>query len=254
MSARRAAAALVLLALSPAALAYVPPAAGILRRMGERRAQLSLGSLEVSGTAELEAADAGRLIARGLAPGPDGRLSAPARLLVKVPGRCRLELAPPGVAAAERPAVSVADGRLTGRGGLEQVPAAAALVRAACALLGVRVAGDAAGPYAAALSRRGVAVHEATLGRFEGRLAYVLGGRERDAIPLAFVDKETLQPLRLVAREGAALLDVRLLGWGAPPGGEAFPRAVEVHEGEALRLRFTTARTTPNPRLPDASF
>jgi hypothetical protein len=150
--------------------------------------------------------------------------------------------------------VSLADGRLAGRGGLEQVPSAAALVRAACALIGVRVTGDAAGTYAAALSRRGVAVHDATLGRFDGRLAYVLGGRERDSRPLAFVDKETFQPLRLVALEGAALLDVRLLGWGAPPGGEAFPRAAEVHEGEALRLRFTTGRATPNARLADTLF
>ena len=57
-----------------------------------------------------------------------------------------------------------------------------------------------------------------------------------------------------VALEGAALLDVRLLGWGAPPGGEAFPRAAEVHEGEALRLRFTTTRATPNARLADTLF
>ena len=253
MSARRAAA-VALLALSLPAAAYVPPAAGILRRMGERRAGLSLASLEVAGTVELEAAEASRLTARGLSRGADGRLSIPARLLVKVPGRCRLELVPAGVAAADRPYVSVADGRLAGRGGLEQVPAAAALVRSACALLGVRVAGDAAGTYAAALSRRGVAVHEATLGRFDGRLAYVLGGRDRDARPLAFVDKETFQPLRLVALEGAALLDLRLLGWGTPPGGEAFPRAAEVHEGEALRLRFTTTRATPNVRVADTLF
>src|SRR5512144_1201660 len=126
--ARRAAAALAL-ALSLPALAYVPPAAGILRRMGERRAGLALASLEVAGTLELEAPEASRLTARGLAPGPDGRLTSPARLLVKVPGRCRLELAPAGVSAAERPYVAVTEGRLAGRGGLEQVLAAAALVR-----------------------------------------------------------------------------------------------------------------------------
>lgn len=251
--ARRAAAAIAL-ALSLPALAYVPPAAGILRRMGERRAGLALSTLEVAGTLELEAPEASRLTARGLLRGPDGRLSVPARLLVKVPGRCRLELTPAGAAAAERPYVSVADGRLAGRGGLEQVPAAAALVRATCALLGVRMAGDAAGHYAAALTRRGVAVNDATLGRFDGRLAYVLGGREREARPLAFVDKETYQPLRLLALEGPALLDVRLLGWGAAPGGEAFPRAVEVRESDALRLRFTTARATPNARLADTLF
>lgn len=250
---RRAAAA-VALALALPALAYVPPAAVILRRMGERRAGLSLASLEVAGTIELEAPEATRLAARGLAPGPDGRLTTPARLLVKVPGRCRLELAPTGVSAAERPYVAVAEGRLVGRGGLDQVPAAVALVRGACALLGVRVAGDAAGPYTAALTRRGVAVTDATIGRFDGRLAYVLGGREREARPLVFVDKDTFQPLRLLTQEGTALLDVRLLGWGAAPEGEAFPRTAEVREGDALRLRFTMSRMTPNARLLDALF
>lgn len=253
MSPRRAAAALAL-ALALPALAYVPPPAGILRHMGERRAELSLGALEVSGTLQLEGPAAGRLAAEGLVRGPEGQVSAPARFLMKVPGRCRLELAPAGLAATGRPFVSIVNGRLGGRGGLEQVPAAAALVRAACALLAVRVAGDASGAYAAALARHGVTLSQASLGRFDGRLAYVIGGRARDAAPLLFVDKDSFQPLRLISPEGAALQDVRLLGWGSATGGDAFPRAVEVLEGEALRLRFTTERATPNARLPDAAF
>jgi hypothetical protein len=242
------------LALALPALAYVPAPAGILRRMGERRAELSLAALEVTGTLQLEGRDASRLLAGDLVRGPQGQVSAPARFLMKVPGRCRLELTPAGVAAAARPFVSIVEGRVGGHGGLEQVPAAVALVRSACALLGVRVGGDASGAYAAALSRRGVALGDATLGRFDGRLAYVIGGRARDAKPLVFVDKDTFQPLRLVSPEGAALLDVRLLGWGSPTGGDAFPRAVEVLEGDALRLRFTTERAAPNARLGDVVF
>lgn len=251
---RRGAFAALALALALPALAYIPPASGILRRMGERRAELSLGAIEVSGTLQLEGPAASRLPAEGLARGPQGQVSAPARFLMKVPGRCRLELAPDGVAPPARPFVTMVNGRLGGRGGLEQVPAAVALVRSACALLGVRGGGDASGAYAAALSRSGVALADVSLGRFDGRLAYVVGGRAREARPLVYVDKDTFQPLRLISPEGSALLDVRLLGWGSPAGGDAFPRAVEVLEGEALRLRFTIDRAAPNARLADGLF
>jgi hypothetical protein len=37
-------------------------------------------------------------------------------------------------------------------------------------------------------------------------------------------------------------------------GGDWFPRAVEVHEGEALRVRFTTEKAAANPKLADLLF
>jgi outer membrane lipoprotein-sorting protein len=115
-------------------------------------------------------------------------------------------------------------------------------------------AGDATEAYASALGRRGVAVTEATLGRFDGRVAYVVGGRAKDAKPLAWVDKETFQPLRLQAQDAGATWDVRLLGWGSPTGGDWFPRALEAWDGPTLRLRFTTEKATANPRLPEPLF
>jgi hypothetical protein len=148
----------------------------------------------------------------------------------------------------------VRDGKLSGSGGLESIPAAVAAVRAACALLAAPTAGDASSAYAAALARRGVALGDTALARFDGRLAWVLGGRPGKAGPLAYVDKDGYQPLRLVTPEGGALIDVRLLGWGSPIGGDWFPRAVEVLEGEALRLRFTTEKAAANPKLLDALF
>jgi hypothetical protein len=162
------------------------------------------------------------------------------------------------VPEAARPYVSLRDTRLGGP--LAEVPAAAALVRAACALLAVPTGGDASGPYGAALAARGVAVTQTSLGRFDGRLAYVIGGRAGEAKPLAFVDKETFQPMRLVSREAGAgagagaLLDVRLVGWGSPTGGDWFPRAVEVLEGDHPRLRLTTEAAAANPKLADALF
>ncbi len=125
---------------------------------------------------------------------------------------------------------------------------------ALCALLGTSSAGDASGAYGAALARRGVALAEESLGRFDGRVAYVIGGKPREPRPLAYVDKDSFQPLRLVSSQGGALADVRLLGWGSPTGGDWFPRAVEVWEKDQPRLRFTTEKPTPNPRLADVLF
>lgn len=251
--ARAAAAALALGAAAPAA-AYILSVPGILKRMGEKRAALSLESLEVTGTlaAKADSADA---LAR--APGVSlvaGQLTAPALFRMKVPGRCRLELAPSDAPEASRPYVAVREGKVSGAGGLDRVPAAVALVRAACALLATHVAGDASESYGAALSRRGVALGEASLGRFDGRIAYVVGGRAKDAKPLLFVEKDAFRPLRLVAQEAGAMHDVRLLGWGSPTGGDWFPRAVEVWTGDTLRLRFTTERTTQNAKIADGVF
>jgi hypothetical protein len=240
------------LAVALPAAAYVLPTAAVLRRLGERRAALGAETLEATGTLEAQG-PAAEMLAQVIGlQAPGARLSAPARLLVKVPRRCRLELTSPETPEAARPFVALRDARLSGP--LADVPAAAALVRATCALLAVPNAGDASEPYAAALAARGVAVAETTLGRFDGRLAYVVGGRAADAKPLAWIDKETYQPMRLVSREGAGLVDVRLLGWGSATGGDWLPRALEVLEGDAPRLRFTTEQAAANPKLAETLF
>lgn len=252
--ARRAVAILAVAAALPA-LAYVLPVAAILRRLGERRAQVGLSSLDVAGTLEADGPAAERVaIAAGLRT-TAGRVVLPARFAMKTPGRCRVELAPVDLPESDRPAAWVRDGKLLGWRGLEGTPAIAALVRSSCALLAIPpVAGGSGHAYAEALARRGVKLDEVTLGRFAGRIAYVLGGRARDARPLAFVDKESFQPLRLLAQEGGTLLDTRLLDWASPIGGDWFPRAVEVWERDALRVRFTAEKVTANARLPDAIF
>lgn len=243
---RRLLLAAALLAVASPALAYLLPAASVLRHLGQRREALALQSLEVTGTLQAEGPAADRIKA-ALALPPGGLTTAPARFLMKVPGRCRLEVA--GATPAESPSATFRDGKLSGAGALEADPAAAALVQALCALLATTTAGDAAPTYAAALTRRGVSLHEVSLGRFDGRVAYVLGGKPRDPKPLVYVDKDSFQPLRLVTPEGGALADVRLLGWGSPTGGDWFPRAVEVVIGDQLRLRFTTEKATANARI-----
>lgn len=246
---RRAAAAALALAVALPAAAYILPVSGILRRLGERRAALSLSALEVQGTLAAHGDAAARLA--GTAPAR-GEATVAARFLMKVPGRCRLEIVRPEAPDAERPFVSLRDGKLSGP--LADLPPAAAFVRALCTLVAAPSAGDATDVYAGLLSRRGVALAEATLGRFDGRIAYVIGGRATDAKPLLFVEKDGFQPLRLIAAEGKDLLDVRLLGWGSPAGGDWFPRAVEVFAKDAALLRFTTEKASANPKLADPLF
>lgn len=247
---RRAAAAAALAAALPA-LAYVLPVPGILRRMGERRAALALDALEVHGTLAGRGPLADRLAAAaGLRPAPE--VSVPARFLAKVPGRCRLEVVREGTAEADRAFVAVRDGKLTGP--LADVPAAAAALRAACTLLAAPTAGDATPVYTSALGRRGIALGDASLGRFDGKLAYVIGGREKEAKPLLFVEKDGFQPMRLVATEGPELVDVRFLGWGSPTGGDWFPRALEAWAKDGLALRLSTEKATANPKLAEALF
>lgn len=249
---RRAAAALALAAALPAA-AYVLPAPAVVKKAAEKRAALDLLAVEVAGTVELRGPALARL--GGLAPAAGGALSVPARILVKVPGRVRIELQPAGAAEAERPFVALRDDRLAGQGGLEATPAAAALARGLAALLAAPTGGE-GHAMAEALARRGVRLDDATLGRFNGRLAYVVGGHfvEGKRTPLAFVDKESFMPLRLLAAEGGAVLDVRLLDWASPTGGDWFPRAVEVWDGAQLLVKFTTEKAAANPKLGEALF
>jgi len=239
------------LALPGPAAAYVLPPAAVIKKVAERRAALEISAVEASGTIELRGAALARLGA--LAPPGAAALSLPARVLVKAPGKARLELLPADAAEGERPYVAVRDDRLGGRGGLEATPAATALVRALAALIGAPGGGEGKA-FGEALVRRGVKLDESALGRFNGRLALVLGGKPADARPLAFVDKETWMPLRLLAQEGGARLDVRLLDWASPNGGDWFPRAVEVWDGAAMLLRFTTEKAGGNPRLPEPLF
>ncbi len=250
---RRGAVALALAAALPAA-AYLLPVQGILKRMGERRAGLALDALSVSGTLSLDSDDAAAVPALGSLPRLGGLVHVPATFHLRIPDRCRLELATLEVPETSRPFVAIRDGRVVSSGGLGEVPAAVALVRSTCTLLGTQPAGDASAAYAAALARRGVAIGEVSLGRFDGRIAWVLGGRAKDAKPLAWVEKEGFQPLRLLSAEGGPLQDVRLLGWGSPAGGDWFPRAVEVWSGGRVRVRLHTEKASPNPKLPDLLF
>ncbi len=251
---RRTIAALAIaLAIALPAAAYLPPATAILKRVSQRRADLGVAAVEVRGTLSFFGDAARRAsAATGLALS-GSELAAPAILLLKQPGRCRLELAPGGVTPANRPSVSAKGARVHG---MENAPQARALLEGVCALLGEKGGGGPEPEQAIAqrLASRGVALTEVALGRLDGRVAWVLGGRPQEQRPQAWVDKQTLQLIRLVAPLAGAVRDVRLLDFGSPVGGDAFPRAVEVWSGRDLEVRFISEKVTQNPKIPDALF
>ncbi len=233
-----------LLTAAPA-LAYLLHASAILRHASETRAGLELTAVEATGALELN----GAALAAGAPP------TITARLLVKTPARARLELLVTDADAGERPAAMVKEDRLAGRGGLEQQPAVAALLRGLVTLLAWPAGADGKA-LGEALARRGVKLDEVSLGRFNGRLAWVLGGRLNDpkSPPLALIDKESWMPLRLLVAEGGATYDLRFLDWNSAVGADRLPRVIEVWSGTELLLRFSTEKTTANPRLADSLF
>jgi len=260
------------LLLGAPALAYLPPATAILKRVVQKRDELGVTSLEADGTLELSGD--GALALKALLAGPGGppptptappagtggaptpQLSVPAALFVKAPGRCRLELAPEGAPPAARPTLSLRGARMAGQRGLDGVLPARALLEGLCALLAERGAGGAEPEryLAERLAGRGVALGEVAFGRLGERVAWVLGARPQDPRPQAWIDKLTFQPIRLLASLGGADRDVRLLDFGSPIGGEIFPRAVEVWSADKLEARFTLGKVTTNLKLPDALF
>jgi hypothetical protein len=244
------------IAVALPAAAYLPPATAIVKRLAERRADSGLSALEVRGTLSLTGEGARRVAtASGLALA-DSDLSPPAVLLLKTPGRCRLEMALEGVTAAGRPAVTVRGGRAVGHHGLGESPAAMALVEGVCTLLGEKGTGGNESQRAIArrLAGRGIDLGDVAIGRLDGRVAWVMGGRPREARPQAWVDKQSFQPIRLLAPLAGEPRDVRLLDFGSPVTGDAFPRVVEVWRGGELEARFTAEKLAANPRIPDAVF
>jgi hypothetical protein len=268
----RAAAVAALLLPAFAALAYLLPPSAVLKRLAQKREEVAAPSMEVRGLL-VAGGEAGRALAAaaGLpaagspgsgAPAPDGDVSLVAVISIKAPGRCRLELAPPGAAGAPGPAsperawIAVGRGRLSGARGLDRISPVVALVRGLCALLGPRASGaDPGRAWAEELSRLGVSLGDESLGRAGARVAYVLGAAQpRERKPQVWIDKQSWQPLRLVAPLSGALDDVRLLDFGSVVGGDLFPQTVEVRQDGALALRFATEKVAANPRIPDALF
>lgn len=243
--------ALVLLPL--AARAYVMGSGSVLSRVVGHREEMHLASMVARGTFTFAGDDA-KAVAAALKLPEAAEVSVRAVVSYKAGGRCRVELEPPSAEAkGAAPAVSNGGGgavRVTGA----SVSSLKALAYYACPLLDPRGDGESLGSF---LHSVGVDTARSGYGRVGGQVAYVIGGGRARGAPASalWVEKERFEPLKLTVPErGGALLEVRLVDFSSPVGGEWHPRLIEVRRGEALIGRFAAEKVEPNARVPDTLF
>lgn len=242
--------ALAVVFVATSAVAYVLPGFSILRRMVERRNDLRLTTLQVTGTATFPQTDRGEAaLALGVPP-PERALQGEATIALKLPGRCRMEVRVPEGGAS---ATVQAHGKRRIEGTeIAAVSAALAQVCSVVALTGAEAQSrQALDRYLRSL---GIEVQTTSLGRFDGRIAYVLGKRAEGSAQF-WIYKDSFQPARvLFADERGTRWDVQFKDFGSPVGGDAFPRQIEVKRGGDLLMRFTALETRTGPKLADQLF
>jgi hypothetical protein len=234
-----------LLGLCGTAAAYVLPGGAILRRLVDAREELHLSGARVEGSLTFS----GGAMAELGTELPDVRTDAV--LLLRPPGRCRLDAATP---EGKPLAVVDANGRRRVEG--PSVAALAVAVREVCALLALRSGGegDARSVLSQHLASLRVDTHQTTLGRIGGQVAYVLGGTNPSDGQL-WVFKDNFLPARVrFTDEKGVLWDVRFTDYASPATGSWFPRVVEVSRGNELQARFTTLRGDSHANVPEKSF
>ena len=97
-----------------------------------------------------------------------------------------------------------------------------------------------------------------SLSRFDGRPAYVIGGKpwETDK-PSVWLDKDTLLLVRVVTTstkgDHTQKTDTRVLGWGSSVGGNWAPASVEVWVDDKLQKR-TVVKSVERNVAPEAAL
>lgn len=234
-----------LVVLAPAAaLAFVMSAGSVLRHVAARREELELASLVVRGTFTFQGPEASEVAsAVKITAGPE--ITVPGAVTYKMPGRCKIELEARSGAA---PTASNVHGSFKA-GGATLAPLRRFAMRV-CPLLAQPSTED----LVAFVKARGVDTSHVTLGRFNGTVSYVVGGRARDTgVSTFWVGKERYEPLRLAFRDGPTLADVKLLDYSSPLAGEWHPRVVEIRHGESV-TRFVADKIEANAKVSDSFF
>ena len=109
------------------------------------------------------------------------------------------------------------------------------------------------------LSQLGVAVDVSSLGRFQGRIAYVLGAQYPDeTVPQLWLDKETFRPVRWLLKPASAgtlseALEVRYGDW-RKVSSIWYPERIEFYQGDRLLRRMQVQRTRVNPAFSKRLF
>jgi outer membrane lipoprotein-sorting protein len=109
------------------------------------------------------------------------------------------------------------------------------------------------------LSQLGVAADVSSVGRFQGRIAYVLGAQYPDeTVPQLWLDKETFSPMRWLLKPASAgniseALEVRYGDW-RKVSSIWYPERIEFYLGDRLLRRMQVQRTRVNPKFSKRLF
>lgn len=248
----RAAVAGAVLGVAAAAHGYILPSFSILRRLTEAREELKLVSVKIEGSASFHGP--GAVAAAGvLGAGPSAaEVMGDGAVYLRLPGRCRLEVANPdrGTSAA----AVFANGRRRNEGG--PLAAIEVAIGQLCPIFANRGGSDGEGRAALERFLAGLKIdtRKTSLGRFGGQVAYVLGEPE-EGRPQFWVYKDTFLPARLrFADAQGASWDVKLLDYTSPATGEWFPRVIEVASNGQLVFRFVGLRADARAKIDDRMF
>lgn len=108
------------------------------------------------------------------------------------------------------------------------------------------------------LSDLGVDVRLASLGRFDGTVAYVIGARypELQSIQI-WIDKESFLPIRWIIPSALgdtdSRMEIRYRDWGLV-NGVRYPRLIEFYSGDRQVCILETQTVEPKPILEDGFF
>jgi hypothetical protein len=232
--------------------AYVMPAWGVLKRLANRRDDVSVSSMTAEGVAVVSPALAREAASKLGTTWNSGELNLTATLAVRWPGRCRLELSAPD--STKRLVATTAGGRARSEGA--ELAAALVAIEQACAVLAVKSTGEGATreQLQKHLAGLGVDTKAVSLARFAGTVAYAVGNRA-DGQAQFWVYKERYQPARLLFTDQAgAAWDVRFTDYASQATADWWPRVVEVYKGAEPQLRLMVLTADPKADLSATKF
>jgi|GEM_PF-5067928 len=109
------------------------------------------------------------------------------------------------------------------------------------------------------LRSRNVNIERMGLGRFNGKIAYIIGANETETeLPQLWIDKDRFLPLRFIAKEkkkeSVTKVEVRYLNYRRIHGKFQYPSTVEFYNDNILTLRYQIEKVVVNNLVPDKLF
>jgi len=254
---RRVVIALGVLAMAGTAWAYMLPAESLLRKVEGKREDQHVFSLVVQGSYTLTGPAAQSLAQKLGRFAEGGELNVGAVATYKMPGRCRIDLVLPNLAAGtQRPFAMDRNGVVSGT---DEMKDAQTLLQLGCPLLSSRGSPEETHLLTEWLRNSGVDFQETSLARSNNAIAEVIGAGPHDKLkPQLWIDKDELVPLRVILKKGDTFYDLRF-----DPGVgilDSHPRTLELWQmgtgdgGEQLLARFSAEKIEPNAKVDDKLF